>query len=156
MISLASRAAPVEAPSVAVTFTPAAASAASATVAVLVALAVLPPISVIATPTVYLPSSAYVWPPFTENEPFAPLTVPVELVPSSQSIVAVKPLARSVLLLSVKVATVVLLARATPSVAAVRTACAASVTAGVVFSVMSVPGPAPPLSAARWKKSSAP
>src|SRR5216683_3920071 len=60
------------------------------------------------------------WPPSTVNDPFDPTTVPVVVVPSPQSIVAVKALAVSVKLLTVKLATSVLLASATPSLAEPR------------------------------------
>jgi hypothetical protein len=51
------------------------------------------------------------------NKPFAPLTVPAIVVSSPQSIVAVKALAASLVLVSVNVAIVVVLASAIPSVA---------------------------------------
>ena len=57
------------------------------------------------------------WPPVTENEPFEPVTVPLVVIPSPQLMDAVNPPAVSVVSLSVKVATVVLDASATCSVA---------------------------------------
>ena len=56
-------------------------------------------------------------PDATANEPFAPVTVPAVVVPSPQLMVAVKSAAVSLVLVSVKVATVVLVVSATPSVA---------------------------------------
>src|SRR6266850_4297967 len=80
---------------------------ASATVAVLVAKAVGPAASVIATEIVYEPSSIYVWLPVTEKKPGPSGTMmPVSsAVPSPQSIVAVKSPARALVFSSVKVAT---------------------------------------------------
>src|SRR5207302_7801313 len=62
--------------------------------------------------------------PATENEPLDPDTMPVVVVPSPQLIDAVKSLAASLVLESVNVATVVLDASGTPSVAWLSTICA--------------------------------
>jgi hypothetical protein len=65
------------------------------------------------------------WPPVTVKFPLPPLIAPAELVPSPQLIVAVKPEAVSAILLSVKLAIVVLDPSATPSVALVSCTVAA-------------------------------
>src|SRR5947209_15948583 len=60
------------------------------------------------------------------NDPFEPDTVPGVVVPSPQSIVALKALAVSLVLASVKLATSVLLGRVVPSVALARSICPVS------------------------------
>jgi hypothetical protein len=84
-------------------------ASASLTVATPVTVAVaLSAVRVSVVVTVSWPSSPKVWgPPVTVNAPFPPDTDPLVVVPSPQSMVALKEAAVSLALLSVKVATCV-------------------------------------------------
>jgi hypothetical protein len=73
--------------------------------------------------------------------PFEPVTLPVVVVPSPQLMVAVKLDALSLLLVSVNVATLVVLGSATPSFAAVRLVWPASPATFAVLDAVAVAVP---------------
>ena len=82
----------------------------------------------------------------TVNEPLEPATVPVVFVPSPQSTLAVKLLAGSPVLVSVKLTSAVVPGRAAPSVAAARLIWPAScgTTFAVIVNVSCVSATLPP------------
>ncbi|MGH3265987.1 MAG: hypothetical protein ACRDNS_28800 [Trebonia sp.] len=118
-----------------------------ATTALLWAMAVAVPgaSSVRVTVIASVPGEAKLCEPVTVKVPFEPFTVPAELPPSPQAMLALKSVAALAVSLSVKVATVTLLS-AWPAVAARLAACGVSTspsaTTTVPVGVMVVPSAA--------------